>query len=133
MNVEGGKGGEMYMLCISPCTLFYLVHLHTLLHFPIHNTLSHTHTLNHTHTLTHMHTLTHPHSPVCVLQILADDVTGNGELDLIVSTMSGNIYCLGTHVPFHPAMAWTSHMNGPNGFTARDGYVCVCVCVCVCC
>jgi hypothetical protein len=29
----------MYVLCITPCTLFYRVHLHTLLHFPIHNTL----------------------------------------------------------------------------------------------
>ena len=57
-----------------------------------------------------------------MVSVLADDVTGDGLLDLVVSTMSGNVYCIGTHVSYHPAMAWTSHMNGPSGFTVRDGY-----------
>lgn len=34
--------------------------------------------------------------------VLADDVTGNGMMDLIVSTMNGNIVCLGTDVEYHP-------------------------------
>ncbi len=38
--------------------------------------------------------------------VLADDLTGNGFVDLLVTTRSGNIYCLGTTIPFHPLKAW---------------------------
>jgi hypothetical protein len=35
-------------------------------------------------------------------QVLVDDLTGNGNLDLIVATKEGNIHCLSTPSSFHP-------------------------------
>eukprot|EP00752_Nemacystus_decipiens_P003264 g3021.t1 len=54
--------------------------------------------------------------------VLADDVDGDGTLDLVVGTMSGEVVALSTNVPFHPLNAWTSQVRGPlNGFT-HGGY-----------
>jgi len=39
---------------------------------------------------------------------LADDLTGDGKLDVVVSTMAGNVYCFGTNSPFDPLHAWQS-------------------------
>eukprot|EP00998_Keelungia_sp_KM082_P008418 NODE_4606_length_767_cov_66.493750_g4583_i0.p1 GENE.NODE_4606_length_767_cov_66.493750_g4583_i0~~NODE_4606_length_767_cov_66.493750_g4583_i0.p1 ORF type:complete len:215 (+),score=66.20 NODE_4606_length_767_cov_66.493750_g4583_i0:58-645(+) len=58
--------------------------------------------------------------------VLADDVDNDGTLDLVVSTMNGNIYLLGTETPFYPLKAWPSQthgMHGLNGFTASEGYM----------
>ena len=38
--------------------------------------------------------------------ILADDITGNGKMDLLVTTRNGNVYVLGTEMPYHPLLAW---------------------------
>ena len=54
--------------------------------------------------------------------VLSDDITGNGMIDLLVSTMNGNVYCLSTDVPFHPLKAWSTQVQSLNGFTAREGY-----------
>lgn len=43
--------------------------------------------------------------------VLADDLTGNGLVDLLVTTKSGNIYCLGTSISFHPSQAWYARTN----------------------
>ena len=51
--------------------------------------------------------------------VLADDIDGNGQMDLIVSTMNGNVYCFETTAPYHPLKAWTSQAQAVNGFTAR--------------
>jgi hypothetical protein len=51
--------------------------------------------------------------------VLADDITGNGKLDLVVTTQHGNVYLLGTEAPYHPLNTWTSQNQGRNGFTAK--------------
>lgn len=53
--------------------------------------------------------------------VLADDVTGNGQMDLIVSTMNGNIINLGTEVPYDAMKSWTSREVGNNNVEMRDG------------
>lgn len=53
--------------------------------------------------------------------VIADDVTGNGFLDLIVSTMNGNVINLGTEVEYDPMKAWTSRELGNNNVEMRDG------------
>ncbi|CAM9555341.1 unnamed protein product [Ectocarpus fasciculatus] len=54
--------------------------------------------------------------------VLTDDVDGDGTLDLIVGTMSGEVVALSANVPYHPLNAWTSQVRGPtNGFT-HGGY-----------
>lgn len=40
--------------------------------------------------------------------VLADDLDNNGRMDLLVSTMNGNIYSLETAAVYHPMKAWTS-------------------------
>ena len=49
-------------------------------------------------------------------QILADDLTGNGRIDLLLSTMNGNLYCFETSTPFAPLRAWRAAGQGRNGF-----------------
>lgn len=34
--------------------------------------------------------------------VLADNVDGGDDLDLIVTTMNGNVFCFSTPVPYHP-------------------------------
>ena len=34
--------------------------------------------------------------------VLADNVDGGDDLDLIVSTMNGNVFCFSTPAPYHP-------------------------------
>ncbi|RNF07421.1 putative FG-GAP repeat protein [Trypanosoma conorhini] len=55
--------------------------------------------------------------------VLADDLTGNGKLDLVVSTLSGSVMVFETPATFHPLKAWTSRVKSTNGFTASEGYV----------
>ncbi|KAL0053870.1 hypothetical protein WJX82_000436 [Trebouxia sp. C0006] len=51
--------------------------------------------------------------------VLADDLDNNGHMDLLVSTMNGNVYALETSAVYHPMKAWTSVVHGVNCFTAR--------------
>nr|CCC91722.1 putative intergrin alpha chain protein [Trypanosoma congolense IL3000] len=55
--------------------------------------------------------------------VLADDITGNGMLDLVVSTLSGSIMVFETSAKFHPLKAWPSRVKSLNGFTASEGRV----------
>eukprot|EP00164_Ancoracysta_twista_P004075 GFYU01005475.1.p1 GENE.GFYU01005475.1~~GFYU01005475.1.p1 ORF type:complete len:322 (+),score=113.50 GFYU01005475.1:32-967(+) len=55
-------------------------------------------------------------------QVLADDVTGDGRLDLLVSTMNGNLFLLNAYKKFHPLDAWSSMAHGLNGFSATKDY-----------
>lgn len=53
--------------------------------------------------------------------VLADDLTGNGKMDLVVTTMNGNVVCLGTDVDYHALKAWPSREVGNNNVEMRDG------------
>ena len=54
--------------------------------------------------------------------VLADDLDGNGRLDLVVSTMNGNVYAFETPAKYHPLKAWPSQVLGVNGMVARHDY-----------
>mmetsp|Transcript_4558 Transcript_4558/g.9807 ORF Transcript_4558/g.9807 Transcript_4558/m.9807 type:complete len:1070 (-) Transcript_4558:202-3411(-) len=54
--------------------------------------------------------------------VLADDLDGNGRLDLLVTTMNGNVYMFETPSEYHPLKAWTSQVMGPNAMLARHDY-----------
>ncbi|KAH8484961.1 hypothetical protein H0E87_026650 [Populus deltoides] len=51
--------------------------------------------------------------------VLADNVDGGDDLDLIVSTMNGNVFCFSTPVPHHPLKAWRSTNQGRNNVANR--------------
>lgn len=37
---------------------------------------------------------------------LLDDVTGDGFLDLVIGTVSGQVLLLESSIPYHPLAAW---------------------------
>ena len=43
--------------------------------------------------------------------VLADDLDGNGQLDLLMATMNGNLYAFQSAAPFHPDAAWPSQVS----------------------
>lgn len=56
--------------------------------------------------------------------VLADDVDGSGTLDLVVSTMNGNVYALGTAAPYHPLKTWLGPVRrsaAPSCFLRAPG------------
>ncbi|RID80946.1 hypothetical protein BRARA_A03570 [Brassica rapa] len=53
--------------------------------------------------------------------VLADNVDGGDDLDLIVSTMNGNVFCFSTPSPHHPLKAWRSTDQGRNNKANRYG------------
>ncbi|PNH00541.1 hypothetical protein TSOC_013631, partial [Tetrabaena socialis] len=55
--------------------------------------------------------------------VLADDIDGDGAMELVVTTMNGNIYAFETGARYHPLKTWTSQVLGPNGQVSRYGYV----------
>ena len=42
--------------------------------------------------------------------VLADDMDANGHMELIVTTMHGNVYCFETQAPYDPLLAWPSQV-----------------------
>lgn len=42
--------------------------------------------------------------------VLADDLNHDGKMDLVVSTMNGNVYVFGSPAPYHPLKSWTSQV-----------------------
>ena len=52
--------------------------------------------------------------------MLADDLTGNGKLDLLLGTMNGNLYCLETSTPWAPLRSWRSQAQGRNVAHLRE-------------
>ncbi|XP_008798965.1 protein DEFECTIVE IN EXINE FORMATION 1-like isoform X1 [Phoenix dactylifera] len=46
--------------------------------------------------------------------VLADNIDGGDDLDLIVSTMNGNVFCFSTSSPHHPLKEWRSPNQGRN-------------------
>lgn len=53
--------------------------------------------------------------------VLADNVDGGDDLDLIVTTMNGNVFCFSTPSPHHPLKAWRSPSQGRNNVANRHG------------
>ncbi|KAF8042349.1 hypothetical protein BT93_A0848 [Corymbia citriodora subsp. variegata] len=51
--------------------------------------------------------------------VLADNVDGGDDLDLIVTTMNGNVFCFSTPAPHHPLKAWRSVYQGRNNVANR--------------
>lgn len=51
--------------------------------------------------------------------VLADNVDGGDDLDLIVTTMNGNVFCFSTPAPHHPLKAWRSINQGRNNVAIR--------------
>ena len=69
--------------------------------------------------------------------VLADDLDGDGKLDLLASGASGGVYALRTAARAHPLSVWREQVPGGNRFTAGcaallPGAVLVCVGVGVC-
>lgn len=52
--------------------------------------------------------------------VLADNVDGGDDLDLIVTTMNGNVFCFSTPAPYHPLRSWTSQNQGRNYLAVRE-------------
>ncbi|KAJ4761384.1 hypothetical protein LUZ62_071759 [Rhynchospora pubera] len=50
---------------------------------------------------------------------LADNVDGGDDLDLIVTTMNGNVFCFSTPSPHHPLKEWRSTNHGKNNMAYR--------------
>ncbi|XP_073281689.1 protein DEFECTIVE IN EXINE FORMATION 1-like isoform X1 [Primulina huaijiensis] len=51
--------------------------------------------------------------------VLAENVDGGDDLDLIVTTMNGNVFCFSTPSPYHPLKAWRSPNQGRNNAASR--------------
>ncbi|KAL2337850.1 hypothetical protein Fmac_012296 [Flemingia macrophylla] len=51
--------------------------------------------------------------------VLADNVDGGDDLDLIVTTMNGNVFCFSTPAPHHPLKAWRLPGQGRNNVANR--------------
>ncbi|KAG1365845.1 Protein DEFECTIVE IN EXINE FORMATION 1 [Cocos nucifera] len=51
--------------------------------------------------------------------VLADNIDGGDDLDLIVSTMNGNVFCFSTPSPHHPLKEWRSPNQGRNNAAYR--------------
>jgi hypothetical protein len=48
--------------------------------------------------------------------VLADDLDGDGRLELLVATMNGNVYAFDTWQRYHPLKAWPSQVGLPQPF-----------------
>ncbi|GET90999.1 fg-GAP repeat protein, putative [Leishmania tarentolae] len=55
--------------------------------------------------------------------VLADDVLGNGQMDLVVTTINGGVYVFQTSTPYTAMNAWPSKTKGVNGFSASGNYI----------
>ncbi|KAK4803596.1 hypothetical protein SAY86_003413 [Trapa natans] len=53
--------------------------------------------------------------------VMADNVDGGDDLDLIVTTMNGNVFCFSTPSPHHPLKAWRTPNQGRNNAANRYG------------
>jgi len=51
--------------------------------------------------------------------ILADDLTGNGKLDILITTIKGSVFCIETEASYDALNTWTSEWQGRNGVTSR--------------
>jgi hypothetical protein len=59
--------------------------------------------------------------------VLVDDLCGDGNLELLVSTMNGNVYMLQTRAPYHPLKTWSSQVRAAS-CSATGGQAAEAVC-----
>lgn len=50
----------------------------------------------------------------CRSMVLADDVNGDGFMDLVVTTLNGNVYLIETGGRYHPMKSWTAEVWRKN-------------------
>jgi len=43
--------------------------------------------------------------------VLADDLDNDGKMDLVLSTMNGNVYCFHSAASYHPLKAWPTPVS----------------------
>lgn len=43
--------------------------------------------------------------------VVADDLDNDGKMDLVLSTMNGNVYCFHTAASYHPLKAWPTPVS----------------------
>ena len=46
--------------------------------------------------------------------VLADDLDGNGRLDLLLATMNGNLYAFQSAAPADPQATWPAQASGAS-------------------
>ncbi|KAL7095458.1 hypothetical protein ACP275_10G025300 [Erythranthe tilingii] len=51
--------------------------------------------------------------------VLADNIDGGDDLDLVVTTMNGNVFCFSTPSPHHPLKTWRTSNQGRNNAANR--------------
>ncbi len=57
--------------------------------------------------------------------VLAHAVTDMGSIDLLVTTMAGNVLLFRTESPYHPYKAWPKQVQGLNGFSSGIQGICI--------
>ena len=55
--------------------------------------------------------------------VLVDDLDNDGQLELLVTSMSGHVYSFGTPGDYHPLKTWPKAEPGNANFVARHDYV----------
>lgn len=55
--------------------------------------------------------------------VLVDDLDNDGQLELLVTTMSGHLYSFGSPGEYQPLKTWPQGVPGNAVFTARHDYV----------
>ena len=55
--------------------------------------------------------------------VLAEDLDGDGHLELLLATMNGNLYAFGTRAPAHPLATWPSQVRPGLSRDGRDSRV----------
>ncbi|GMH39270.1 hypothetical protein BSKO_07168 [Bryopsis sp. KO-2023] len=55
--------------------------------------------------------------------VLADDLDDDGNIDLVVTSLNGNVYMFETGGEYSPLRTWTSEAHGTSGLLARDRMV----------
>jgi hypothetical protein len=55
--------------------------------------------------------------------VLVDDLDNDGQLELLVATMSGHLYAIATPGEYHPLKTWPQQVPGISNFVARHDQV----------
>lgn len=70
-----------------------------------------------------MHADTIDISDTSYAAVLVDDLDRDGRLELLVATMSGHLYSIGTPAFDHPLKTWPQQVPGSSNFVSRHAQV----------